>query len=313
MTEIINEIETIRHGHKAGEHLSEQGREEARKQAIRYYEEVQKSPPGTVFFIVPSNVERAQETRDAIQEKINDLARDNDSITFVSVQDKEKIDSLQDEFNKRIIVLDIAPQTAIGFKNEYESGKAFYHYKTIYDGDEDAVGKTWAARRDELAGLRREIHDKHPNINDDEVDPTRFVTTPEEQAMRHIRFLRRFIEITQNHFPGHGFKMLTVGHNVDSDFTALALMGQDISVQSVNALGGHFRDFLEDAHYRQTPDGLQVDYRGQEVTKVKSFDDVLRSLSERVPDRKKEWRVLKDGDLVEVDANEGVVKVLEKN
>lgn len=83
--ESYKKFETVRHGEKQGEELSETGIEQAKVKARELLEEIKASPDGSVFYAMPSNVGRAVETRDVIESELRTLAEGEQGIEFISV------------------------------------------------------------------------------------------------------------------------------------------------------------------------------------------------------------------------------------
>lgn len=283
------QFETIRHGEKHGEDLSEAGIEQSKIKARDLLEEIEASPEGSVFYAMPSNIGRAIETRDVIETELKTAAQNIQGIEFISVQDIERIKQAKGDKSKKYVITGIQPSTVLGFNEKTPSLSAFLKFKQAYKNNEDLVGKTWAARTSEIRKLKEEIKVKNPDLDISGINPKEFEKTPEEAALKYIRLMKRMAEITEKHFPDHPWKGLQVGHNISADFSALAMLGKDISVQSIEELGGKFRQFLESAHFEFKEGKTMAKYRDQEVEQEKDLDEIIQDLEKASEERKKEW------------------------
>ncbi len=282
-------FENIRHGHKEGEGLSAKGIEQAREKAGMMLEEIDEAPEGTVTYIMTSNVGRAVATRDAIEASLKDRTQGREDIEFVSVQDIEGIKRIKDEPTKKVVVTELQPTTALGFNERTPSLKAFLKYKKEYKNDEDLIGMTWIAKPEEIDRLKEKAKERLPDYDVDSIKPSEFIETPEEAAAKYIRLMKRMTEITEKHFPGRPWKSLHVGHNMSADFAAAALMKKDLSLKTIEELGGKFRNFMESATFEVKDGKLITRYRDEEVENEVSLDDVIQDLEKKSEERKKQW------------------------
>jgi len=289
--ENFKQFETVRHGEKRGEELSEVGIEQAKEKAKELLGEIKASPDGSVFYAMSSNVGRAVETRDVIETELKNLAQEEQGIEFISIQDVEKIKQIKGDKSKKYIITDIQPSTALGFNERTPSLPAFLKFKKTYKNNEDLIGETWAAKPEELESLKEKIRQEIPDLDVSEINPKEFEETPEEAALKYIRLMRRMAEITEKYFPDHPWKGLQIGHNLSADFAAIAMLGKDISVESVENLGGKFRQFLESAHFEIKEGKIVARYRGQEAEQEKDLDKIIEDLEKASEERKKGWGV----------------------
>ena len=287
--EYFKKFETVRHGEKQGEELSEVGIEQSKIKARELLKEIKESPDGSVFYAMSSNVGRAVETRDVIETKLRILAEGEQDIEFISVQDVKKINQAKDDKSKKYIITGLQPSTALGFNERTPSLPAFLKFKKAYKNNEDLIGETWAAKSSELESLKEKIKQKIPDLEVSEINPKEFDETPEEAALKYIRLMKRMAEITEKYFPNHPWKGLQIGHNLFADFAALAMLGRDISVESIEELGGEFRQFLESAYFELKDGKIVVKYRDQEVEQEKDLDEIIQDLEKGSEERKKEW------------------------
>lgn len=290
--ENYKKFETVRHGEKRGEELSEVGIEQSKIKARELFEEIKASPDGSVFYAMSSNVGRAVETRDIIESELRILAEGEQGVEFISVQDIEKIKQAKGDKGKKYIITGLQPSTALGFNERTPSLSAFLKFKKAYRNNEDLIGETWAAKSSELEKLREKIKQEIPNLDVSEINPKEFDETPEEAALKYIRLMKRMAEITGKYFPDHPWKGLQIGHNLSADFAALAMLGKDISIETIEELGGKFRQFLESAYFELNGGKIVAKYRDQEVEQEKDLDEIIRDLEKKSEERKKEWGVV---------------------
>ncbi|OGH64364.1 MAG: hypothetical protein A2821_03265 [Candidatus Magasanikbacteria bacterium RIFCSPHIGHO2_01_FULL_41_23] len=287
--ENYKQFETIRHGEKHGEELSEVGIEQSKIKAQELLEEIKAAPDGSVFYAMSSNVGRAIETRDVIESELITLAENEQGIEFISVQDVEKIKQAKGDKTKKYVITGLQPSTALGFNERTPSLSAFLKFKKAYKNNEDLIGQTWAAKSGELEKLKEKIRQEIPDLDVSGINPKEFDETPEEAALKYIRLMKRMAEITEKYFPDHPWKGLQIGHNLSADFAALAMLDKNISVESIEELGGKFRQFLESAHFELKDGKIVAKYRDQEVEQEKDLDGIIQDLEKASEERKKEW------------------------
>lgn len=288
---MFRKFETVRHGDKKGEDLSEAGIERAKKKAEALFEEIRQSPPGTVLYLMPSNIGRAIETRNVMEQQLIELAQTDDSIEFISVHDAEKIKEAAGRMDKKYVITEIQPSLALGFNKDKKYIEGFQKYRELYKGNEEFIGLTWAAHAHELDGLRQKIKEQMPEVDVDTIKPADFRETPEEVAITYVRFMRRMAELTNQHFPGHPWKGVHVGHNIASDFAAIGLLGRDISVATVEELGGKFREYIEPAHFELEDGKISASYRNLHNEQEIDLESVITDLEMKAEIRRKEWNL----------------------
>lgn len=291
--ENFKRFETIRHGEKQGENLSEAGVEQTKAKAKEFLDEIERAPEGTVFYIMPSIVGRAVATRDILESELNNLAQEqkSENIEFISVKNTERIGEVKGDMSRKYVITELPPSALLGFKEKTSSIPAFLKFKKLYKNNEDLVGKTWVARPEELASLKERIKQEFPDLDIEGIDPKVFIETPEKAALKYILLMKKVAEITEKHFPGHPYKGLFVGHNLSADFAAMALLGKDISVESAEELGGKFRGFLESSYFEMKDGKICFMYRDQEKEQEKDLNEVIHQLKEASKKRNKGWGV----------------------
>lgn len=286
----MQRFETIRHGDKGADgNLSEVGENQAIEKAEQIYQQITEAPVGSIIYAVPSSVGRAVQTRDILEERLRELCADCDDVVFVSVQDKEALEHVRAETDKKVVVVDIQPQRLIGFDAKTSYIPAWKENTARFGGNEYYTMLTWAALPDEIETVRAEVAEKIPIAEMIAIDPSRFVQTPEEEAIKYLRLSRRFSEISKKHFPDRTSISLQVGHNV-ADFATLALLGKQISAESIReVLAGNSRDFLESARFEERDGEMLVTYRDHLGHQEIRFDELIERLERESEERKSMW------------------------
>lgn len=282
-------VETVRHGDKKGNDLSELGVEQAREKAAELWQEIQEAPPGTVFYTMSSNVGRAVQTRNTIEQVLKELATGSPDVSVLSVHDVQDPKGDQRDMSKKYLVTDTQPQRALGFTDATPSIPEFLRLKALYKNDENLIGLSWAATSDEISELHARVETQLPGTPTTNIHPRNFNETPEEAALLYLRLMKRMTDITEKYFPGHHSKSLHVGHNLSADFAAMALLGKDISMNSVDELGGKFRDFLEKATYEIRDNKVIASYRDQSAEQEVPLENIINQLEEASKKRRTSW------------------------
>ncbi|MBS3053512.1 hypothetical protein A3A67_00190 [Candidatus Peribacteria bacterium RIFCSPLOWO2_01_FULL_51_18] len=287
---ISMKFESMRHGHKEGENLSERGKEQAKEKAKALLEEVQQSEAGTIFFVIPSNVGRAKETREIIETELRQLAASDSDIAFIDVHEAEQLAAAKGNFTKRYIITGIQPSRALGLHLGTQMQKTYLDLRSDIK-DEDLVAKTWIAKPQEVSTVQDEVRSKFgEHIPLEKLRPERFEGTPEEAALYHIRLMKALQSLKHKYFPNHPAKALQVNHSPHADFAFMALAGKELSLKTVEEMGGKFRDFLEAANIDLQDDGITIEYRGDRFINNASLDEVIDALEKQADERKREWR-----------------------
>lgn len=282
----------LRHGEKDKTgRLTPEGKEMARKKAREIYERIKALPEGTVVHITPSSIDRAEDTRRIIEEELKSLVEPIDSIYFFSVHDREGIADTAKVMERKIVITDIQPQSIIGFSSETEYIPAWKKYGEVFKGDDQKLMRAWAATIEELSSSSSEFaNEKAQTVN---IDPSEFIQTPEEEAIKYLRLSKRLGEITKKHFPGHPFWSIQVGHGV-ADFATLALMGKEITASNLTKLNGEeSRKFLESAGMSILENGeIAVNYRDEKINISKTFEQIIVDLKKASQIRRETWKNL---------------------
>lgn len=288
--EKFSQFEVIRHGHKQGEHLSEQGREEAIEKAKEIYGNLESLPQSAVVCLFSSNIGRSIDTKNAIEGELRNIMSGDENTEFIAISDVEKIRELANDLSKRIVITETAPQTSLSWKTseEHPADEAFDKYKKRY-GTEDAAGKVWIAREDEIPTLKEEFKEKYPEVDSEDIKPSEYRMTPEEFVISFLKFMERVNESAKKNFPDRPVYIVAVSHNFNADFLTLALLDMPLNLSSINELGGSFRGFVESSKFTIKDEGISSEYRGKEVESDKTIEDIRKDLQVGMEERKREW------------------------
>jgi len=201
----------------------------------------------------------------------------------------EKIKQAREDKSKKYIVYEIQPSSLLGFNEKTPSIPAFLKYKKLYKNNEALIGETWAAKPDEIEELKEKVKQEFPDLDVSKIQPNEFKETPEEVALKYIRHMKRMDEITEKYFPGRPWKSLQVTHNFSMDFAAIAILGKDISLESIRELGGKLAQYLESVYWEINGEKIIAKYRDQEIEHKKTLDEIIESLKKASEIRKSEW------------------------
>ncbi len=276
--------------------------EESAKQEIEHrtrfvLDNLEQAPTGTVLAFEPSNVKRSEQTRGLFIDKLKELLGERDDIKIVEIGENREaanktLDRIRNEPEKKYIIADLRGTWLIGFKNDESFIPTFMAWKNKLKGDENLLGKVWAAHKDEITSVAEELGTKGIDISAGEIDPKKFQSTPEEQVLRFVKWIQAIKKIGTSYFPNRSLILEGISHNLRSDYTTLALLGEDISVESINrVLGGEFRKPFERSSIIFEENG-NVKIRYREIEKsysLEEFEEVVKSIREKLNARKNEW------------------------
>ncbi|MCB9805960.1 hypothetical protein H6775_02240 [Candidatus Nomurabacteria bacterium] len=285
-------IDTLRHGAKAPDgNLSELGQEQARNKGDEYFQRFVESPPGTLFFILPSNVSRAIDTGKGIEDRLRELIVDHSDMHVLSIQEDDWEQRVNELPEDKFIITDLHGTRQFGLGKDMQYVKPFQDYTRMLGGEELSAITTWVAWQDELEEWKAKAKEMYPEIDPDCLHPESFVQTPEEQAIKYIMSARRMAEIANKHFPDRPYIHVQAGHNT-ADLTALALSGQDISANNLQEfMGGKGRDFVESSSLEFNDEETTFKFRGKEYVMTETIDEVIERLRKASDRRKKEWKI----------------------
>jgi hypothetical protein len=260
-------------------------------------ENLEKAPAGAVMALEPSNIKRAEQTRGLFVDQLRQSLQGRSDIEIVELggsrEESEKaLATIKSQPDKKFIISDLRGTWLIGFKEDDESLPALNKWKNKLEGDENMVGKIWAAHPDEIPVLTDELKERGFDIPGREIKPQEFQRTPEEQVRRFVRWMQAMKKIGESHFPDRPLILEGVSHNLRSDYTTLALLGEDISVESIDrVLGGNFREPFERSSVTFAADGgVRIKFRDieKEYTAAE-FAAVVGEIDDKMADRKEEW------------------------
>ncbi len=294
----MKNIESIRHGDRVmgedgsyGEALSAVGRENAKKKSLDYYKEIKESPEGTVFFMVTSNIERAIDTRSAIEEGIEALIKEEDNIEVILVKDVEKVELAKKNEESKYVVKDSYPNSLLGlgaFKEDNHDLLLFHKLTKKYKNNSVLALKTWITKKDEVDDLKNEIVGEVSDVDIEKIKPSDFNFSPEDFILSYFKFLKRISEIADKHFPGRPWKCLQVGHDVQLDFSAMFLLEGEISLKAFEKIK-KLRNFLESSQIDIHDGKMIFKYRDLEKEIEVGFGELIENLKEASKKRKQEW------------------------
>lgn len=161
-----------------------------------------------------------------------------------------------------------------------------------FGGDENLRGALWASHTQELPLLHQKLLEAGIEIKQGELKPAEFQHTPEEAALRQIKWMLAMKKLGEKYFPNRSLILEGISHNIRSDFASLALMDEDISLESVErVLEGKFREPFARSSVTFLADG-SVKVINREVMKkysVDEFNNLLKKIRKNSEARRKEW------------------------
>jgi hypothetical protein len=275
---------------------TEKAAAEAMVSAEILLKQIKEGPDGLITALESSNIERAKQTKDCIIQALRKSAAGADTIECVEIpDDKEEankfLSSLREKPLTKFIITNLRSTELVGFKEQDQFVEAVNKWKKVFKGDENLVAKLWAAHPHELENFAEEIKAKGIKV-EEKLNPTEFAMTPEDRAWRMIRWITFMKELGGKYFPQRPTRLEGISHNIASDFAFLKLLGEDISVSSINnLLGGELRQSLERSSVKFDDERIVVEYR--EMQKVYSQEEFTRLLEKIRRDseiRKEEWQ-----------------------
>ncbi|MCK5511044.1 hypothetical protein KAI65_05930 [Candidatus Parcubacteria bacterium] len=147
--------------------------------------------------------------------------------------------------------------------SEDKNTKEFWRRLDDFKFNENLIAKLWAAQPEEIDMIKQEVKEQYPEVDINDIKPSNFFETPEDDAEKKIRFMIKTLKIAQKYFPDNPVKIFGISHSVRSDFAAMKLLGINISAKAFEEIGGA-RDYLE-SHKVTIKDGkVIVSFRGQQ-------------------------------------------------
>lgn len=254
------------------------------------------APEGTIMAFQPSNIKRTEQTRNLLVDQLKKSVRSKD-IEIVELGENKEValellDRIKKESKKKFIIADLRGTWLIGFRSDDFDFDVVDQWRNKLNDNEDLLGKVWAARKNELAIITEQLNQKGFDIKVEDINLKDFQSTPEDQVVRFVKWLQAMKKIGESRFPDRPLMLEGISHNLRLDYTMLSLLGEDISVESIDRiLGGEFRKPLERLTITFIDDGkIRIEYRGmsKEYTQ-EDFDKLIRSIKEKSAIRKKEW------------------------
>lgn len=270
---------------------------EIEERAAHILQNLEQSPEGTILAFAASNIERAGTTKDLFENKLKEMIRGREDIVFVELGENEEeastlLENMRKEPQKKFILSGLRDTWLIGWKEGDPTLPARTKWNNKLHRNEDLLGKVWSAHQSEIPALVQELQQHGVDAATEEINAKEFQMTPEEIALRFVKWIKGMKKIGGTHFPERSLILEGISHNLRSDYTMLALLDEDISLESINrVLGGKFRKPFERSSIVFNEDGsVHIEYRGivKEYTS-EEFQDVTQHIRQRMKDRRKEW------------------------
>ncbi|MFA6322511.1 MAG: hypothetical protein WCX71_03450 [Candidatus Buchananbacteria bacterium] len=263
--------------------------------------EVETMPNGSIVCLESSPIARAHETKDLFIERLRESIDGQVleiELTEIGTagepeeQIQQRLEYMRSQPDTKFVITNIHDTLMLGVSDRAKFLPALDKWKKITGGNENLIAKLWAARPDELPGLATQLQ-KNGVSTEEQLNPSEFIVTPEERAMKQIRWMTSMQRVSQKYFPDRPFYFEGISHNMPSDFTILKLLGEDISVDSINrVLGGELRKPLERSSVKFFDDGsVMVEYRDLKKTySAEEFNVLVKDIKEAEEKREEEWK-----------------------
>ncbi len=287
-------IDLIRHSNKQKGGLSPEGVENSKKKGAELFEEIIASEPGTIFYFYSSPVPRAVQTKEILESTIQALALEKGApIIFINDDGRDKFDV--SDSNKWYVVIFSEPDPKLdyGFIEDSVSSDIGFENCRLTLGAKyksDIVSRVWVAWPHEMSLLREQIKKDYPDITDEEIDrlkPKEF-EPPEKAAIQQLEGIRSSLEAMEKDFPSKRLRGVYIMHAPRIDYVLLGMMGREISLESINQLGG-FRDFLEGCSFEWDDEKLIIVYRNESIESKLTFEDAIKFLTIQMEKRQAAW------------------------
>ena len=294
-------FEMMRHSKKDSEgNISPEGREMAEKDAQETFERIEAMPNGSVICMIPSNVGRAVETKEIIEKTIEELMTNDehkDDYIIVNLGEDDTLEIAKNNPNKKLLLKHELFSVDIGIPEvdgENKTQDTFIKYLKQFGWDEDAVGKLWACKNEELNDLSKEMEEKNEGGGKD-LNPSEFFVTPELITITQLQWLKDVKDVAAKFFPDRPVLATGVTHNIQTDYAMMRLLGMPISYESIKKLGGRLSDFLEKGSITIDGENITVKFRDQEVSfNDRSIESIINNLEQEGKEREKKWQELKN-------------------
>lgn len=281
----------IRHGPKKGEGLDPERIPEIRKEGDVYFQRILSAPTDTIFFVVPSTVGRAQDTRKIIEGRVRELVDEHPeaNIEIIPASEQKRI---KKGAGKKYLISDMEPDPKLGFTDSDLYRPERGRLDKLFKGDEEYIGRTWAARASEIQELKADIQKKFPDLSDAElasIQPARMVETPEDRAINDLQAIVSSTEKVEKANPGHPLVGTFIGHAPRIDFLAMATLTEEINLKNFKRVQG-LRNYLEASSFK-VENGMIVEasFRGRSLAAPIAVSEVIARLQKASEERKAEW------------------------
>lgn len=310
--------EVRRHGPRPayGEDLTPEGIALIHEEARSIYADILQHDLGSIFYIVPSDVRRARDTRHHLEEALQQLAAEDaehgEACAFVDFNDDVRIAQIAHDHSKRWIITGVPDIPEIGIDMQEDGAGPVWD--TMQDNfrehalDEkkleavihdllSAVQVSWPSELPQLFQDIR-VHVGH-DVPDETLmrlfSPAQYVAldiTPEDEVIGQLTAMHREASAVEEKFPGQHVHSITIGHAPVIDYVGMALMGQRITLADWKAYGG-IRRYLEpieldfdergDMVYARLPD------RGLESSSRVHIGELIAQLRHEAAARREAW------------------------
>lgn len=298
------------------EDLSPEAIAEIHTEAQGIYEDILRHKLGSIFYILPSNVLRAMDTRKHLESALKDIVHEerDSSTAFIDYNklngDGTLRDKLTSDTSKRWVITNVPDLPDIGIPeglhvaNVWDRMQADFK-DTAKDSDEMAknvhnfISMVNVTRKDELEEL---IVQLKPYISTEDADtyirkyfnPKDFLkdTTPEEGAIEQLEAIARETKLIEDQFGEKHVHGILIAHAPMVDYITMALIGMEINLKNWNAFGG-IRGYLEpaDFDFDENGDLVYAQFRNRNLSTSEPIriKDVVQTLRAQAQARKKEW------------------------
>lgn len=309
-----NRRDLRRHARRSAyeEHLSPEAREDIEREALDIYGDIMRHPLGSVFYVMPSNVERALDTRTHLEQSLKTIVRDSNetSIEFIDYSDEVAMTNAINNSSKRWVVTNIPDVPGLGIADGKDVGETWNSMqrdlkemardeKKMAEQVHNLLSKINVTRKNELKQL---VDQMMPFIDplytkEDALrcfDPVKFLksTTPEDEAADQLEAFAREAKSMEDKFPDQHVHGITIAHAPVIDYITMGILGMDINLKNWNALGG-IRNFLESAQFDFNAQGdlISASFRDKHVSTSAPvrISDVIATLRTQGVRRRTEW------------------------
>ncbi|MEK7613521.1 MAG: hypothetical protein AAB439_01430 [Patescibacteria group bacterium] len=309
-----NRRDLRRHARRSAyeESLSPEAKEDIEDEARDTYADIMRHPLGSVFYVMPSNVERALDTRSHLEKALKELARDanEDSVEFIDYADEEMMASAVHNPSKRWVVTNVPDVPGLGLTtgnnvaevwNEAQEDLRVMakNEKEMAAHVHNLLSKIQVTRKSEVNQLVKEILPLVDSIYTKEdvlryFNPTRFISesTPEDEAANQLEEFAREAKNMEDKFPDQHVHGITIAHAPVIDYITMGIIGKEINLKNWNEMGG-IRNFLESAQFDFDQDGnlTSAAFRDKHLSTSApvKVSEIIQNLRDQGKQRRVEW------------------------